>query len=476
MRQLIANIKKETLILLRDIPGLLILFLMPALLIIVITLTQENAIQSVNKSKVEILFINHDDDEFGEAIKVSLDKSEYFEVIKDYEGKSLNEDILLKFISKGEYKAGIIIPENMTADIISRSKEIIHSEDQDFDVLPDASMIRIYFDPAVKEAFRRSVSNALDMIIQSTEIRFFLRCFFDELPELIDNKADVALKKEINYFIQRTEQEMNSKLKENLGDYAPDYISLDKPDSMNVDLSTILQQSFEIDLSQNISNLAPVLKSYANLEEETLQPSMTQNNVPGFALFAMFFIVIPLAGSIITEKEQGTFTRLKTLPVLYFNILWGKIIAYVVVCFLQFFLMLLIGMFVFPLVFGLPALEIGSQFGMILLATLASGLAAVGFGLIVGSLAGTHNQAAMVGSILVIILSALGGLFMPVYMMPGSLKSISMFSPIRWGTDVYLDIFVRNAGLGSIWMNLLLLILFFVISFVITVWLYSRKQ
>jgi len=475
MRQLVANIKKETLILLRDIPGLLILFLMPALLIIVITLTQENAIQSVDKAKVEILFIDNDKNEFGNAIETYLERSDYFEIVMGYDGNSLNEPTFLRLLSSGEYKAGIIIPDNMTSDIIKRSKEIILSESKNEFSGLDSSKIRIYFDPAVKSAFKRAVSSALDMIIQSAETRFFLRCFFDELPKMVDNRADVALEEKINYFIDRTEQEMNIKIKEKMGDYAPDYISLDKPDSMNVDLATILQESLEIDLSENIQNLAPISEDYASLEEEFIQPTMTQNNVPGFALFAMFFIVIPLAGSIITEKEQGTFTRLKTLPVAYFNILWGKIITYVIVCFLQFLLMLLIGMFVFPAFFGLPALEISSQFGMILVATLASGLAAVGFGLIVGSLASTHNQAAMVGSILVIILSALGGLFMPVYMMPGGLKSISMFSPIRWGVDAYLDVFVRNAGLGSIWMKLMLLLLFFTISLILTVWFYKRK-
>jgi ABC-type multidrug transport system permease subunit len=327
----------------------------------------------------------------------------------------------------------------------------------------------------VKEAFRRSVSNALEMIIQSTETRLFLACFFDELPKMIDNKANDALIKEVDYFIGRTEQEMNRKLKDVMGDYAPDYIELERPDSMNVNLEKMLQQSLEIDLTQHIQNLAPVSMGYAGTGEDSLQPSMTQNNIPGFALFAMFFIVIPLAGSILTEKEQGTFTRLKTLPVSYFNILWGKIITYVAVCFLQFFLMVLIGMYVFPLAFGLPALEIGSQVGMIILVTLVSGLSAVGFGMIIGSLSGTHNQAAMVGSILVIILSALGGLFMPVYMMPGSLKAISMFSPIRWGVDAYLDVFVRNAGMSSIWWNLLLLLLFFAGSMILTVKMYTRK-
>jgi ABC-2 type transport system permease protein len=70
----------------------------------------------------------------------------------------------------------------------------------------------------------------------------------------------------------------------------------------------------------------------------------------------------------------------------------------------------------------------------------------------------------MFGAILVVIMAALGGIFMPVHMMPESLKFISNFSPLRWGIDSYLYIFVRGTGLIFIWKNLLLLFGFFVVS------------
>ncbi len=311
MKQLLANIKKEALILLRDIPGLLILFLMPALLIIVITLTQENAIQSVNKSKIEILFIDNDKDEFSKAIESALVQSDYFEVVKEVKRKNLNEDTFQNLISIGDYKAGIIIPENITRDINARSKEIILSKDQSFELSDNSNMIRIYFDPAVKEAFSRSVSNALEMIIQSTETRFFLRCFFDELPKMIDNKANDALEKEVDYFIGRTEQEMNQKLKEALGDHAPEYIKLERPDSMNVNLETILQQSLEVNLSQSIQNLAPVSKEYAGTEEDSLQPSMTQNNVSGLCTVCHVFYRHPIGRQHPHRKRPGNLHKVK---------------------------------------------------------------------------------------------------------------------------------------------------------------------
>jgi len=70
----------------------------------------------------------------------------------------------------------------------------------------------------------------------------------------------------------------------------------------------------------------------------------------------------------------------------------------------------------------------------------------------------------MFGAILVVIMAALGGIFMPVYMMPEKLKIVSMLSPLRWGVDSYLDLFLRGSGLTSIWTNLLLLLGFYGVS------------
>ena len=131
--------------------------------------------------------------------------------------------------------------------------------------------------------------------------------------------------------------------------------------------------------------------------------------------------------------------------------------------------MVLVGVFIFPALLGLPALEMGNQYFSIVIATIVSALSAIGFGLLVGTYSSSHNQAAMFGAILVVIMAALGGIFMPVHMMPENLKLVSNLSPLRWGIDSYLDIFVRGAGLAFIWKNLLLLFGFFGVSIVVAV-------
>ena len=67
-------------------------------------------------------------------------------------------------------------------------------------------------------------------------------------------------------------------------------------------------------------------------KDEKAVPSTTQHNVPAWALFAMFFIVIPMSGSMIKEREEGSMIRIYTMPVSYLTIFMSKVSIYTVVC------------------------------------------------------------------------------------------------------------------------------------------------
>jgi ABC-2 type transport system permease protein len=423
MRKLIYNISKELLILLRDLPGLAILFLMPLMLIIVITLTQENAMSSVNGSNIKILFIDHDKSTLGTLIQEELNASDELHLIQEYKSEPVTDSLLRALVAKGSFKAGIIISENTTEDaeqkIISDLKTLVGAEGKKEEP-ENVPGIQLFFDPAIKDVLKISISNAANTVSRAAESRLLTTVLFRQLADVITTEDSATL--EVLDALQ------------------------------NIDAAKLPQQ------------IVVVNESYPGNSSEVIKPSITQNNVPAFSLFAMFFIVIPLAGSLIAEKNEGTYDRLRTLPVSYFNILMGKTLAYLLVCFMQFILMAAVGIFVFPYLLGLPALEMGNRYFSIFIATLASALSAIGFGLLVGTYSSTHNQAAMFGAILVVIMAALGGIFMPVHMMPESLKLISNFSPLRWGIDSYLYIFVRGTGLIFIWKNLLLLFGFFVVS------------
>ena len=147
---------------------------------------------------------------------------------------------------------------------------------------------------------------------------------------------------------------------------------------------------------------------FPNYKEQEEIPTTVQHNVPAWAIFAMFFIIIPLTGSMIKEREEGSLARLMSMPISYIELLLAKVAVYFVVCFIQTALMICSGIFILPL-FHIPMLIIGNHIIELIIMTIFTALAALGYGLLVGTIATTHQQAAAFGAVSIIILAAIGG-------------------------------------------------------------------
>lgn len=188
-------------------------------------------------------------------------------------------------------------------------------------------------------------------------------------------------------------------------------------------------------------------------------PTPLQQTVPGWTLFAMFFLVVPLSQGLHRERIDGTLSRLLALAVPRGSIVLGKLLPYVLVGMLQFAGMLAVGMFVVPLFSGL-SLELGAQPLVLLPITLVCALAAASFGLLVASLSRTSEQAAAFGATSVIVLAVLGGVMVPHFVMPAVLQELALVSPLYWGHQAYLDAFLHGAGLAEVSRSLLVLVAF----------------
>jgi len=157
---------------------------------------------------------------------------------------------------------------------------------------------------------------------------------------------------------------------------------------------------------------------------------------------------------------------LLTMPGNYLTVLGSKTIVYLGITFLQFILMILTGIFILPL-FGLPVLNLGTHLFALIITALASGLAAVGYGILVGTITETHEQAGVFGSVSVIILASLGGIWFPVYAMPAVMQKISIISPLNWGLESFYDIFLKNGTITDILPEISALFIFFIITILI---------
>ena len=92
-----------------------------------------------------------------------------------------------------------------------------------------------------------------------------------------------------------------------------------------------------------------------------------------------------------------------------------------------------------------------------------------------GTVCRTYEQASMFGSISVVAASAIGGVMVPVYAMPEIMRQISVVSPIGWGLEAFLDIFVRGGGLFTIAGELMLLVAFALGTTLVAWLLFARR-
>jgi len=69
MHKLWASTYKEFLLLIRDLGGLAILFIMPLILLIIITLIQDNTFKTIKETKIPVLLVDYDKGKVSKSIR-----------------------------------------------------------------------------------------------------------------------------------------------------------------------------------------------------------------------------------------------------------------------------------------------------------------------------------------------------------------------------------------------------------------------
>lgn len=198
-----------------------------------------------------------------------------------------------------------------------------------------------------------------------------------------------------------------------------------------------------------------VEKAYSGL----ILPNPVQQSVPAWALFGMFFIVIPLTNSMIRDRQLGVFKRLLSFPVSRSDLMVGKILPYLFINVFQFVLMFTIGISILPKLMGIPT-DYSFDYAGLAVVTIACSLAATSYGMMISCFARTSEQAHAFGAMSVVILSIVGGVMIPRFVMPEFMQTVAMISPLYWGLESYVDLIVRKVALREVLPKVSVLIAF----------------
>jgi ABC-2 type transport system permease protein len=180
------------------------------------------------------------------------------------------------------------------------------------------------------------------------------------------------------------------------------------------------------------------------------RPTAVQQNVPAWLVFGMFFVVASIAGLFVEERACGALARLRSLGAKPWQLIVSKIVPYLGVNGMQAALMLAVGVWLMPWIGGEGLSLQGVNWAALLLMLFAISLAAVSLALAVACLVSTHAQAATFGPILNVLMAALGGVMVPLFVMPPVMQKIATYSPMNWGLEGLLDVLLRSGDVASV--------------------------
>jgi ABC-2 type transport system permease protein len=144
-----------------------------------------------------------------------------------------------------------------------------------------------------------------------------------------------------------------------------------------------------------------------------------QGMIWGFIGCSMSFAV-----ALVLERTRGTLLRLRVAPLSSMQILTGKALA----CFLMTQLVAIILLLIARFMFGVVPVSMPT----LVVAMVCTGCAFVGIMLFFSVLSRSERAAAGLGWGVMLISSMIGGGMIPLFILKGWMRSLSMFSPVRW--------------------------------------------
>jgi len=187
-------------------------------------------------------------------------------------------------------------------------------------------------------------------------------------------------------------------------------------------------------------NATPIKAVNITRDKETTLSSFAISFPQGI-LWGLLGCSAGFAISLVSERVQGTFLRLRIAPISRAQILAGKGLACFLACLIVIFLLLGIG----RLFFGIP---LSNPVALALAAGSAS-CCFVGLMMFISVLGKTEQSVAGAGWALVVVLAMFGGGMVPLMFMPGWMRTISHVSPVKWAVVALQGAITRDFSLGE---------------------------
>ena len=182
-------------------------------------------------------------------------------------------------------------------------------------------------------------------------------------------------------------------------------------------------------------------------QEEEPQRSIVAYYAAGIGVMFLLFSMAGAGGALLEEEESGVLERLLISNVSMSRLLLGKWLFFAAMGLAQVTLMFVWG----AMAFGLELWTPKRLAGFAAMAVVTAGAAAA-FGIVLATACRSRSQLSGTSTIVILIMSALGGSMMPRFVMPDFMDKLALFTFNGWALDGFLKVFWYDdpqAGLGQ---------------------------
>ncbi len=159
--------------------------------------------------------------------------------------------------------------------------------------------------------------------------------------------------------------------------------------------------------------------------------------VAGTAVMMLLFSVVGIGTSILDEKQEGTLKRLLYTPINPIKIVFGKMISANIISIIQLLILLLFAHFAFGLI-------IFTNWLAVLIIVMATAFACSAFGVFLAAIAKSRQQVQGLSTLIILVMSAIGGSMVPLFLMPEFMQKAAVVSVNYWSIQGFFDIFWRQ--------------------------------
>lgn len=188
--------------------------------------------------------------------------------------------------------------------------------------------------------------------------------------------------------------------------------------------------------------------------EDVAGQSAATNHVAYYAgaVAFLFLLLSSMQGALtlLEERESGILDRVLAGPAGMGALIDGKFIYLVCQGFAQMLLIFTVAW----LVYGV---DLPGRYGAWVVITVAACVAATGLSLLVAAACRSYLQAQNLSTVLVLIVSVVGGSMVPRFFMPDWLRELGWLTPNTWVLEAYSAIFWRGEPLIAAWLPCALL-------------------